>query len=441
MNKILVLGAGLVSRPGVHYLLGNPDLQVTVAEKIVERAESLVKGFGNGQSVFLDVEDVEALINLIARHDIVISLLPWTFHVRVAELCLEYRKHMVTTSYVSEGMRKLAPEVEKNGLIFLNEIGVDPGMDHMTAKRIIDHVQAEGGAIIEFRSICGGLPAPENNDNPFGYKFSWSPRGVLLASRNSARFLDNGKIVEIPGSDLFLHYSEETLPGIGRLEVYPNRDSLVYREKYNLNGLQGLFRGTYRYPGWCRTMKALSDLGMLDDTPIPPLQRNTFRELTARLLGIHPKEDLAAAAAEKTGLRTGSAGLNRLDWLGLFQDYSLPEGDTCLDILCQQMQKKLYYSQGEKDMLILKHEFLVESPQKGREQITSTLIDYGVPHGDSAMARTVSLPMAIATHLIAQNRIRETGVRIPVDPEIYDPVLTELEKLGIKMDEEKISVP
>lgn len=440
MNRILVLGAGLVSRPGVHYLLGQRELQVTVAEKIVERAENLVRGFGNGTAVALDVRDEDALKRLIASHDIVISLLPWTFHVRVAELCLEYCKHMVTTSYVSEGMKELAKEVEKNGLLFLNEIGVDPGMDHMTAKRIIDRAQSEGGTIIEFRSICGGLPAPDNNDNPFGYKFSWSPRGVLLASRNNARFLENGDIVEIPGADLFLNFHEEIIPGIGRLEVYPNRDSLVYRDKYNLNGIQSLFRGTYRYPGWCRTLKALSDLGLLEEKPLPALKRSTFRELTARLLGVQPEDNLAAAAAAKAGLQAESPELKRMNWLGLFEDLPLPEAETNLDVLCQQMQNKLYYRQGEKDMLILKHYFLVEYPQNRRERITSTLIDYGIPNGDTAMARTVSLPMAIATHLIAQKRICEKGVRIPVDPEIYEPVLSELETLGLSMHEEKTTV-
>ncbi len=437
MNKILVLGAGLVSRPGVRYLLERKELKVTVASRTVSKAEKLVVGHANGRAVAVDVENQEDLAALISRHDLVISLLPWTHHVRVAELCLKHGKHMVTTSYVSEGMRKLAPAVLAKGLIFLNEIGVDPGIDHMSAMKIIHEVEAEGGKVLHFHSYCGGLPAPEHNDNPFGYKFSWSPRGVVLASRNSARYLENGKIVEIPGRDLFANPRIEQVEGLGTFEVYPNRDSVPYKELYGLKDALTVIRGTYRNLGWCETLKKIVELGLVDETPRADLKGLTFRQLTARLIGAAADDGLRRAAAEKLGVAADAPVMERLEWLGLFGDEAIPEAGSTLDVLSARLQEKLFFREGEKDLLLLRHRFLVENADGSRDQITSTLIDFGIPFGDSSMARTVSLPMAIATHLIAVGRIDRRGVLIPVFPDLYRPVLAELEAQNIRMVEKR----
>jgi len=437
MNKILVLGAGLVSRPGVRYLLERKELEVTVASRTVSKAEKLVVGHANGRAVAVDVENQEDLAALISRHDLVISLLPWTHHVRVAELCLKHGKHMVTTSYVSEGMRKLAPAVLAKGLIFLNEIGVDPGIDHMSAMKIIHEVEAEGGKVLHFHSYCGGLPAPEHNDNPFGYKFSWSPRGVVLASRNSARYLENGKIVEIPGRDLFANPRIEQVEGLGTFEVYPNRDSVPYKELYGLKDALTVIRGTYRNLGWCETLKKIVELGLVDETPRADLKGLTFRQLTARLIGAAADDGLRRAAAEKLGVAADAPVMERLEWLGLFGDEAIPEAGSTLDVLSARLQEKLFFREGEKDLLLLRHRFLVENADGSRDQITSTLIDFGIPFGDSSMARTVSLPMAIATHLIAVGRIDRRGVLIPVFPDLYRPVLAELEAQNIRMVEKR----
>lgn len=438
MNKILVLGAGLVSRPGVDYLLQQKGLSVTVASRTVSKAEKLVKGTANGRAVAVDVEDGQALAALIGAHDIVISLLPWIHHVRVAGLCLEHGKHMVTTSYVSDGMRQLAPAVLEKGLTFLNEIGVDPGIDHMSAMKIIHHVESEGGKVLHFHSYCGGLPAPEHNDNPFGYKFSWSPRGVVLASRNSARYLEDGKIVEIPGQDLFANPWVETIEGLGTFEVYPNRDSLPYRDQYGLKDALTVIRGTYRNPGWCETLKKIVELGLVDETPRDGLKGISYKEMTAGLVGVPAAGDVRKATAAKLGITADSAIMKRLDWLGLFGDETIPDSGSYLDVLSARLQQKLYFKEGEKDMLILRHRFIVENKDKSRDLITSTLIDFGIPFGDSSMARTVSLPMAIATRLIAEGRIAMKGVLTPVHPDIYEPVLAELESLNIGMVEKRL---
>ena len=438
MKKILVLGAGLVSRPGVSYLLEQKSLSVTVASRTVSKAEKLVKGHENGRAVAVDVANDAALAALVKEHDIVISLLPWIHHVKVANLCLEHGKNMVTTSYISEGMKKLSQPVLDKGLIFLNEMGVDPGIDHMSAMKIIHAVEAEGGKVLHFHSYCGGLPAPEHNDNPFGYKFSWSPRGVVLASRNSARFLEDGKIVEIPGKDLFLNYKVEEVEGLGKYEVYYNRDSVPYKDMYGLKDALTIIRGTYRNLGWCDTLKKIVDLGLVDETPRTDLKGITYQKMTAGLVGAPADKNLKKATAKKLGIPASSPIIKRLEWLGLFSDETVPDAGCLLDVLSARMQEKLFFKEGEKDMLIMRHRFVVENKDQTRDLITSTLIDFGIPFGDSSMSRTVSLPMAIGTRLIAEGRIALKGVQTPVHPTIYEPVLAELEALSIQMAEKRI---
>ncbi|RJP61283.1 MAG: saccharopine dehydrogenase [Ignavibacteriales bacterium] len=435
MKKVLVLGAGLVSRPGVQYLLNQKNMEVTVASRTVSKAEKLIEGFSNGKAVEVNVENKDDLARVIKDCDIAISLLPWIHHLKVAELCIEYGKHMVTTSYVSEGMKKLDDATKQKGLLFLNELGVDPGIDHMSAMKIIDEVHAEGGKILHFYSYCGGLPAPEHNDNPFGYKFSWSPRGVVLASRNSAKFKENGEIVNIEGKNLFANPQVEEIEGLGKFEVYPNRDSTPYEEIYGLQESLTVKRGTYRNLGWCQTFKKLVDIGMIDETPKEELKGITFKKMMADLVGCDVNDDVKAKVAEKINLPVEHAVLGRFEWLGLFSDEKVSSINNRLDILSDRLQEKLVFADGEKDLLILRHKFIVENKDKTQDLITSTLIDFGIPFGDSSMARTVSLPMAIGTKLLAEGKLNATGVRIPNTPDLYKPILAELETLGIKMTE------
>jgi len=439
-KKILVFGAGLVSRPGVRYLLSNKNLIVTVASRTVSKAEKLVEGFANGIAKQVLVDNVESVENLIKENDIIISLLPWVHHLKVANLCLKHNKHMATTSYVSEGMKKLDKEAKSKDLLFLNEIGVDPGIDHMSAMKIIDEVHDEGGKILHFYSYCGGLPAPEDNDNPFGYKFSWSPKGVVLASGNPAKYLENGKIVEIVGKDLFLNKRLDEIEGLGTFEVYPNRDSMPYQDLYGLKDAQTVMRGTYRNIGWCDTLKKIVDLGLIDETPKDNLKGITYKQMMAALVGASKNDDVTAKTAAKVGLAKDDEVIQRLEWLGLFSDEPVPDFDNYLDILSQRLQEKLYYKEGERDMLILRHKFIVENKNKSRDMITSTMIDFGIPKGDTSMARTVSLPLAIGVKLMAEGKIDLTGVHIATNKEIYEPVLAELEKLNIKMVEKRVPV-
>lgn len=437
-KKILVLGAGLVSKPGVTYLLNNKNLEVTVASRTVSKAENLVRGFHNGIAQELNVKNEDELEKLVKENDIIVSLLPWIHHMKVANLCIKHNKDMATTSYVSEGMKKLDEKARNKGVLFLNEIGVDPGIDHMSAMKIIDEVNKEGGKVVHFYSYCGGLPAPEDNDNPFGYKFSWSPKGVVLASKNSAMYLENGKIVEIDGKDLFLNKRVEEIEGLGTFEVYPNRDSMPYKDLYDLHDAETVMRGTYRNIGWCDTFKKIVELGLVDETPVENLKGKTYKQMMAGIVGAGEDVDVIEKTATKVELSKDSEVIRRLEWLGLFSDENVPECDNHLDVLCHLLLEKLYYKEGERDMLILRHKFIGENKDKSRDMITSTMIDFGIPGGDSSMARTVSLPLAIGVKLMAEGKINLKGVQIPTKKEIYEPVLEELEKLNIKLEEKRV---
>ncbi len=439
MRHVLVLGAGLVAGPLVRYLLNVKGFRVTVASRTVEKAQRLTGGASNGAALSLDVEDESALEALIADHDLSISLLPYVHHPLVARLCVKHRKRMVTTSYVKDEMRALDGAAREAGVILLNEIGVDPGIDHMSALQVIHRIQESGGRLVSFTSNTGGLPAPDANDNPFGYKFSWAPRGVILAGKNPARYLADGKTMEVPGPELFAHHWPCEVKGFGELEVYPNRDSLPYIEAYGIPTVRSMVRGTLRYPGWCDTLKAIVDLGLLDESERGDLGGLTFARLTARLIG-SDGADLKSDLASHLGIPVDAKPITALDWLGLFSADPLPEGaNTYLDVVASRMLSKMRYAPGERDMLVMQHEFVVEHPGQ-KERITSTMVDYGIPNGDSSMSRLVGLPAAIASRLVLQGEIALTGVCTPVIPEIYEPVLEELATLGVSFRETVESV-
>jgi saccharopine dehydrogenase-like NADP-dependent oxidoreductase len=437
MKNIIVFGAGMVAGAHVDYLLNVPDFHVTVASRTLSKAQALVKDHPRGRAVQVNSDDEAALEALIAEADLAVSLLPYAYHPTVARLCIKHGAHMVTTSYVKEAMAQLDEAARAAGVILLNEIGVDPGIDHMTAMRIIHGVQARGGRVTKFVSWCGGLPAPEANDNPFGYKFSWSPRGVLLAGKNPAHFLWDGQDVVIPGGELFDHYW--TVPVAVEGEVigfdgYPNRDSLPYMQTYGMENPQTFFRGTLRYPGWCQTLRKIADLGLLEETPLEGLEGLSFAQFTARLVGSEGHR-LRAALAAYLDLPLDSPVIDHLDWLGLLGDESLPAGQRSpIDILTARMLAKMQYAPGERDMLVLQHQFEAAFPG-GNERVISTMVDFGQPHGYTSMARTVGLPAAIAVKLILHGQIDLLGVQTPVTPEIYAPVLEELEGLGIRFVE------
>ncbi len=435
MKRVLVFGAGLVARPLVRYLLDQPDFHVTVASRTVSKAQALVGERPNGRALSFDIASGgDTLGALVAEADLAVSLLPYVYHVRVAEQCVRHRRHLVTTSYVKEEMRALDRAAREAGVILLNESGLDPGIDHMSAKRIIDRVHGGGGEVVSFRSYCGGLPAPDANDNPLGYKFSWSPRGVVLAGRNDARYLENGRTVEVPNERLFATHFLTWIEGLGDFEAYPNRDSLPYIDLYSIPETGTMYRGTLRNLGWCDVMQKLNELGYFGLEEQADLPGKSLRQVMAERIAWDGTGDLQTALAAYLNVAPNSGVMMVLEWLGLLEDAPVQGETTLLDVLANQMLPRMGYRAGERDMVILAHDFVARYADRS-EHILSTLIDFGIPGGDTAMARTVGLPAAIAARLILEGEIRLTGVHIPVLPEIYEPVLSELTRLGIRMEE------
>ncbi len=435
MKNILILGAGMISKPLVKYLLNQPNYYVTMASRTVSKAEKIIGSHKRGKAEALNVNDNEKLENLISNSDVIVSLIPYQYHVKVAKLCIKNKKHLVTTSYVSEEMQKLNNIAKDAGILLLNECGLDPGLDHMSAMRIIHEIESKGGKVLSFKSTTGALPSFEANTNPFGYKFSWSPRGVLLASRNSSKWLEGGNEISIPGEQLFEHYFLQDVPGIGTFENYPNRNSIPYKKIYGLKDAKTIYRGTFRFTGWCETIRKIVILGWLNDKPVENFSGKTYGDLTRHLINARDDNNLPEATAAFLGLETHSAIIKRLEWLGLFSDEQLPKDrNNPLDYLNVISLKKMLLGKEERDMILMYHEFIAEYPIK-KEYTTSTLISYGISNGDTAISRTVALPAAIAVKMILEEKIDITGVKIPVIPKIYNPILDELEEIGIKFSE------
>lgn len=442
-KSVIILGAGMVCRPIVHYL-SEKGYKVYLGSRTLSKAEAICKGADNATALALDIEtkEGEALLDEYAQKcDAILSLLPYLFHPKAAKYALTHNKHFLTTSYVSEDMKALGPEAEKKGLVFINECGVDPGTDHMSAMKVIDGVRAKGGKITSFTSYCGGLPHPEDNNKPLGYKFSWAPRGVLLASKNTAHFLKDGKDTTIPGEVLFDNFEVVDIPGLGKFESYPNRNSKNYIDIYNIVNTKTIIRGTFRNTGWCKQVKNLVECGYLS-LDEKDLTNVTFRELLAGLIKSEAtsEADVKAAVVAHLKVEADNEVLKTMEWLGLFSDTKIgSKATTALDALCEVMMTNMAYEEGERDMLLMRHTFTAEYPDGKVEKLTSTMVDYGIKGGDSSMSRTVSLPLAMVTNMVLTGKYTKPGLSIPCIPELYEPLLAELAANGIKWTEEVVA--
>ncbi|CAI7619236.1 saccharopine dehydrogenase [Penicillium manginii] len=442
-QKVLMLGAGFVTRPTLD-ILTESGIAVTVACRTLESAKALSAGVKGATPISLDVSDEKALDAELAKHDLVISLIPYTFHAVVIKAAIRTKKHVVTTSYVSPAMLELDEECKKAGITVMNEIGVDPGVDHLYAVKTIEEVHQEGGKIISFLSYCGGLPAPESSGNPLGYKFSWSPRGVLLALRNAARFYQDGKIVDVAGPDLMATAKPYHIyPGFATV-AYPNRDSTPYKERYNIPEAQTIVRGTLRYAGFPEFVKVLVDIGFLDDVEQDIFkQAGAWKDVMQKQLGASAsdEETLVKAISAKTAFKDETQKkhiIGGLRWLGTFSDeQTIPRGNP-LDTICATLEKKMQYGEGERDIVILQHKFEVENKDGSKETRLSTLVEYGSldPNGYSAMAKLVGVPCAVAVKQVLNGTLSEKGVLAPMNGKINNPLIKELkEKYGIACKE------
>ncbi|PWN51060.1 putative chimeric spermidine synthase/saccharopine reductase [Violaceomyces palustris] len=461
-KKVLLLGSGYVARPFAEYILRYQEYELTVASSRIENASRLAEGLDRATAVSVDVNDSAALSEAIKGHDVVISLIPYTYHAAVIKAACEHKVNVVTTSYVSDAIRELEPEIKKAGITVMNEIGLDPGIDHLYAVKAIDEVHAEGGKIKSFLSYCGGLPAPEAADNPLGYKFSWSSRGVLLALRNTAKFYQAGskEALTVSGQELMAAAKPFYISPAFSFVAYPNRDSTPFREWYGIPEAETCIRGTLRYQGFPEFILSLVKLGFLDDESkdwLSVANGLSWAEVTAKMIGAADTSEASLIAAVKAKCSFKSAEeeqrvIQGLRWLDLFStsvkatvrgtavQQKEGKGGNPLDTLCATLESKCAYEAGERDMVMLQHKFEIETKEGESKTLTSTLLDYGIPHGTTSMAKLVGVPCAIATKLILEGHpaLTQTGILAPYSKEICDPIRLELEKEGIVLEERYI---
>jgi saccharopine dehydrogenase-like NADP-dependent oxidoreductase len=442
MKSILIIGAGRSSGALIKYVLQKAETHgwfVTVADADPKLAEQKIGDHTQGRAAWLDVTKVNDRRELIGRADIVVSLLPAHLHIEVAHDCIRLKKHLITASYVSQEMYRLGDEARSRELIFMGEMGLDPGIDHMSAMRHINDIKSRGGKLLAFRSYTGGLIAPESDTNPWRYKFTWNPRNVVLAGQGTAQYQRQNKMKFIPYSRLFSEIWKVEVPGLGVFEGYANRDSLLYKEQYGLSDIPTILRGTLRYPGYCEAWNALVQIGLTDaDFPILESEHLTYHNLMEAFApaGSGSVKD---RIADMLGLDPQSAVMQKLEWLGLFgkKKIGLKNATPAL-ILEKLLLKKWKLEPADRDMIVMQHEFIYTLNGE-KHQLTSSMVMKGDGEQDTAMARLVGLPMGIFVRLIAEGQVKSPGVQIPVMPEVYEPVLKELEEYGVVFtDEERL---
>jgi saccharopine dehydrogenase-like NADP-dependent oxidoreductase len=442
MKNILLLGAGRSSYSLISYMLQNASQEnwhLTVGDFQVTLAEEKIKNHPRGTAISFDIQNTDLAEQQISKADVVISLLPPSLHLKVAHLCLKFGKHLLTASYVSSDLQALDNEAKTKGLLFLNEIGLDPGIDHLSAMQIIDRLKQEEAKIIAFRSYTGGLVAPEYDNNPWNYKFTWNPRNVVLAGQGTAKYLINGQYKYVPYHRLFTHLEEITIGNYGAFEGYPNRDSLSYREVYGIANIPTLLRGTLRKKGYCAAWSAFVQLGMTDDGyVIENSEMMSFREFTNSFLQYSKVYLVEEKLANLLKVSTDDALMKKIAWLGLLGHEKIGlKRATPAQILQHLLEKKWKLEQGDKDMIVMQHIFEYENAKGEAKTLTSSLVVIGENEQETAMAKTVGLPLGIAAKLLLQGKIDLKGVVIPVQKQIYAPVLKELESYGVQFVEKE----
>ncbi|KAG0260345.1 hypothetical protein BG011_001946 [Mortierella polycephala] len=455
-KNVLLCGSGFVAGPLVDYLLRDPNVNITIASNSKLEATSLAMGKANTKVVPLDVTDGVKMASLVKESDIVVSFVPAPFHPIIAEHCIQEKKNMVTASYISPAMKALDERAQRAGITIMNEIGLDPGIDHLSAMKMIDEVKAEGGKVTSFVSWCGGLPAPESSNVPLSYKFSWSPRGVLTAGMNDAKFRMHNGLHEIAGKDLMKkHFPDVPIyPGFN-LEGLANRDSLSYADTYGLGPVEKLdtmFRGTLRYKGYADLMYSFNRLGLLN-TENSQQNFSTWTEYMDSLLfgngSTHDNQSRTAAIADRLDLPKNHPSVGKavdaLQWLSLMPSdnnshsdatFTAKNSTTSMDSFCNLLMNKLKYNPMERDMVILHHEFGVELKDGTEQTRTSTMVSYGTFETYTAMAKTVGYPAAMATEMLLKGEIPEKGVLAPTMPHVYNTILDKLDREGVSVLEQ-----
>lgn len=441
MKKILIIGAGRSAISLIEYLLQHSsvnDWQITVADFDLSLAQQKIAGYKGANAISLDIKDKEKRQSVIQEHDFVVSMLPAFMHGDVAKDCVTFGKHMATASYVSDDMRKLDGEAKKKNILLLNECGLDPGIDHASAMKLIDEIKHTGGIIQSFKSYCGGLVAPESNDNPWGYKFSWNPRNVVVAGQGTTQYLQDGELKFIPYNRLFKQKDVIEVEGYGKFDAYANRDSTSYIDVYGLQSVKTMLRGTLRQYGYCDGWQVFVKLGLTDDTSkINHTDKLTYTSLLESFLP-PAKGSLKERLKNFLGSEWNTALENMLDYLELFSNkkITLSEG-TPAQLLQALLEEKWKLKPGDKDMVVMQHQFeYMEANEPAKiKRINSSLVVIGKNEQHTAMAQTVGLPLAITVKNFLTKKFELLGVQTPVKKEIYEPLLKELEEHNIVFTE------
>ena len=443
MRNILIIGAGKSASYLVKYFLdksSSENLEITIGDLEISKAKKWIGNHPNAKALKLDIFDKAARQDAVTNADIVISMLPARFHIEVAKDCLAFGKHMVTASYVSDEMKALDAEAKAKNLIFLNEIGLDPGVDHMSAMQIIDRITESGGKMILFESFTGGLMAPESDNNLWNYKFTWNPRNVVLAGQGgTAKFLQEGKFKYIPYHRLFRRTEFLEVEGYGRFEAYANRDSLKYQNAYGLETIKTLYRGTIRRVGFSRAWQIFVLLGMTDDSyTIADSENMSYRDFVNSFLPYSPTDSVELKLRYQLKIDQDDIVWEKLEELDLFSDMKKVtlKNATPAQILQKILLDSWSLSPKDKDMIVMYHKFGYELGGK-KHQIDATMVCIGEDQTFTAMAKTVGLPVGIAALAILNRKIQTYGVQIPTKKELYEPILSELKDFGVIFNEKK----
>ncbi|WP_299703853.1 saccharopine dehydrogenase C-terminal domain-containing protein [uncultured Pontibacter sp.] len=445
MKKILLLGAGRSASSLIQYLLQqapSENWHITIGDINVDHLRNKLSQLGFAKAIVFNVHDEAQRAAEVSKVDLVISLLPAIFHIEVARECLKQEKHLITASYVSPEFRELHEEAKQKNLTILMESGLDPGIDHMSAMAAIQRVQGMGGHITSFKSYTGGLVAPESDNNPWNYKFSWNPRNVVLAGQGTAKYIKNGEYKYIPYHQLFKRTDELYVEGYGHFDGYANRDSLSYREHYGLQDIPTMLRGTLRRIGYCAAWDVFVQLGLTDDSyGLEGVESMTNRSYLEAFLppAASTDETLQQRLCRYLGIAPEGEILEKLEWIGLFEETPIEmQAATPAQVLEKILVGKWKLEPGDKDMIVMQHLFEYELNGEQHE-LTSSLVVLGDDSVQTAMAKTVGLPVGILAKLLLQGKIDRRGVIIPIYPDLYEPVLEELKGYGVDfVEEEKV---
>jgi len=441
-KKITIIGAGLMVKPMVDYFVEKENYQIFLLDQYVEKAITICDNRPECSALEWKNNDTEQLDNVISKSDLVISMVPKPVHIIIALSCLKYRKNMVTASYEVPDLMGLKDEVEKKGILILNELGEVPGMDHFGTQLLLEQIKKENGHVLSINSYGSGIPAFESNNNPMGYKFSWDPVTVFVAAQTAAAYFKDGKKIHIPGDKLFENFWYVEIDDLGVFETYANKDVEKYIEPFGLDRNVSFYRGLLRYSGYCNNMRYLEEMGLFDNEKTLDFTNKTLLEFTRDLFKGGSGKNIEEIVANQLGLDINSDFIHRIKWLGLFDSDPIPfDQGTNLDILLNRMLKKMVYAPGEKDMIMLHIEIIAEFEEARKEKWTATMVVKGDPKGETAMSRAVALPTAISSRLIVDGKINAKGLRMPPNlPELYNPALKELKEYGFEFKIKRIKL-